>query len=266
MKKTRLKRMRQLRKMMPPPPPFIPEGEQVQTPIYRYVNHVPVQSYNTIDALRTKMNSAIDDLRYSLVISDIKSEHEKVAEQYRLLKRHEMINVVRDARQDVLQHSYKILMAQIKSILSKMESSTLIDVHEAEPVISSLGGTKYHKPSCDVVKRIPKEKRVSFESEEEAEGHDYSPCKTCFPREDGVYYGSKEQNKVHVVSCPSLRNLGKDNLVTFESVKAAFDVGFAPCEFCMRHAKKKVETKVHTVKSHEEESMSTSAVRVEVLG
>ncbi len=46
-------------------------------------------------------------------------------------------------------------------------------------VLGTKGGNKYHKPTCIVMKKVPKDKVVTFKNNEEALKKGYKPCTVC---------------------------------------------------------------------------------------
>ncbi len=55
---------------------------------------------------------------------------------------------------------------------------------EARKIVKYVGSSEskdYHKPACDLVKKIGKAHRVEFASAAEAKKAGYAPCKICLP-------------------------------------------------------------------------------------
>ena len=46
------------------------------------------------------------------------------------------------------------------------------------------------------------------------------------------YIGSKESNKYHLYDCRWVKNIKKENVVEFKTVKEAIAAGYKPCETC----------------------------------
>ena len=49
---------------------------------------------------------------------------------------------------------------------------------------------------------------------------------------DNKYIGSKESNKYHYKTCRWVKNIKKENIVEFKTVKEAVDAGYEPCGTC----------------------------------
>jgi len=60
-------------------------------------------------------------------------------------------------------------------------TSQKTDEHKAARYVGSSEAKKYHRASCEFVKKITKNNRVEFSSPEQAEKAGYTACKVCTP-------------------------------------------------------------------------------------
>jgi hypothetical protein len=74
-------------------------------------------------------------------------------------------------------HMRKFLIAVL--LISLLLGTALALVGCRGAYVGSSMSTKYHDPSCVWAKEIDGERRVWFDSAEEAEAANYSPCGTC---------------------------------------------------------------------------------------
>ena len=70
--------------------------------------------------------------------------------------------------------------------LKEKEAALRKKKDEAEKTyVASETGEKFHRQSCIIGKKIPREKRVYFKGKKAALDEGYNPCKVCHPEEKG---------------------------------------------------------------------------------